>query len=297
VCLAGEGTGATVVAASSLLNQRVSARAVAFEPRHYAKIKEFSLPLPEDRGDDPPPRKSLRLLLGPTDEAWWQEELDAYAGIGFEATASPATDDPWRFELERENALREALGLSARTRPPATARRFVEAPLDSPRARLWTRLAALRLTAEDGQAVAVLRAADAASDARRVAVELTPESLRGERRIPRCPGPFGGTTVIVVPAGAAGAEREAWAALEDDDPLAAESRFYRLRVATGEPGRALVDVLAKLQSEGRTNVLVVPATFCAEGATMRALERDVERLADRMSLHWMPGLGGIPAGG
>jgi len=51
-------------------------------------------------------------------------------------------------------------------------------------------------------------------------------------------------------------------------------------------------VLKKLHSENRDNVLIVPATFCADAATMRALQRSVRALEDPMTLHWLPGLGG-----
>jgi len=287
VCLAGEGTGATVVAAVSLLNERVSARAVAHTPRRYAKIKDFPLPLPEDRGADVPPDKSLRLLVEPADEAWWTKELEEYAAVGFEADMVLATGDAWRREVETENALREALGLDARTPPPSDARRYISVEKGSPRARLWSRFEALRLTAEGGQAVAVLESPAPEGPAERIDVQIRPDELR---TVPRCPGPFGGTTVIVLRAGAS--EQAAWLALEANDPLAAESRFHRLRLAVTGSENDLPAVLSKLLEEGRTNVLIVPAAFCTDAATMRGLKRSVDEIADRMSLHWSPGLGG-----
>ena len=68
-----------------------------------------------------------------------------------------------------------------------------------------------------------------------------------------------------------------------------------MRVATGTADRTLPAVLEKLHSENRDNVLIVPATFCADAATMRALQRSVRALEDPMTLHWLPGLGGRKA--
>ena len=62
--------------------------------------------------------------------------------------------------------------------------------------------------------------------------------------LPRCPGAFGGTTVVVLPEGLAESEIAAWISLEADDPLAKESRSQRLRVATSSGERALPAMLA-----------------------------------------------------
>ncbi len=85
---------------------------------------------------------------------------------------------------------------------------------------------------------------------------------------------------------------EAWQALEREDPLAAASRFHRLRVATGSPGHTLHEVLARLESEDRRNVLIVPAVFYADASWMRELDQSVRDFRDSMTLHWLPGLGG-----
>ena len=110
--------------------------------------------------------------------------------------------------------------------------------------------------------------------------------------MPKCPGPFGGTTVVVIPDGTTSEQVEAWLAFEEDDPLTRHSRFHRLRIATGADDSTLPAVLKKLNSENRQNVLIVPATFCADATRMRALQRSVRTLEDQMTLHWLPGLGG-----
>ncbi len=292
VCLAGEGTGATVVAALGVLDDRMPLDAVALTPRRFAKIKDFSLPLPEFRGDQPPPEKTLRVFVREDDREWWSSEIDEYRAVGLECELATATDDPWSTDFESENALRSALGLEARPAPAGNERPYVLVAADTPRARHWARLRALRHAAQEGTAVAVLDSAPADSSAGPLATGVSPELLATGEGLPRCPGPFGGTTVIVLDEQRAATDLESWTALEEHDPLNQSSRFHRLRIATTTGERSLPAVLTKLQSEGRKNVLIVPAAFCADGTTMRALERSVRALGDRMTLHWLPGLGG-----
>lgn len=289
VCLAGEGTGATVVAATALLTDRMRLRAVALHPRRYLKIKDFPLPLPELFGEDPPPARTLRVVAPQRDQNWWSAELGEYGGIGLDASLE-ASGDAWGYEDAAQNALREALGLEARPAPAAARRRYIVADSDSPRARHWARLRALRGAAT--AAVAVLDGAPVEGDAEPLSTAVRAEEFAGPDALPRCQGAFGGTTVIVVSAGAPQAEVQAWAALEEADPIHKASRFHRLRVARDADGQRLPDVLARLESEGRTNVLVVPATFCADAAAMRALRRSVRAHEDTMTIQWLPGLGG-----
>ena len=54
-----------------------------------------------------------------------------------------------------------------------------------------------------------------------------------------------------------------------------------------------LSVLARLLEEGRKNVLVVPAVYCADGARMRELKHQVRELEDRMTIVWQPGLGAL----
>ncbi len=117
--------------------------------------------------------------------------------------------------------------------------------------------------------------------------------IRDGHAIPAAPGPFGGTTVVVVPSGVTQDERQGWEALARSELFKqAHGRFYRLRVALdgGEP--RLADVLLTLLDEGRTNVLIVPAAFCADARYMRSLRDEVTAYADRMTINWLPGLGG-----
>lgn len=290
VCLAGEGTGATLAAEEALLTDTIDASVVALEPRRYAKLKDNPLPLPEDSG--PRTARSLEVWTGERDASWWDGELEAYASIGLATERRAVSEDPFAVELERENALRAGLGLGERA-APVGARGYVEVPDDSVRAELWARQRALRALLEEDRLVAVLpTGADTSvvGDAERLSLDVDRAAVLEGKGLPVCPGPFGGTTVLVVPA----ADLDAWLPIEDADPLKKRSRFLRTRVAVaGEAGgeRALEVVLSKLLGENRKNVLVVPAAFHASGETMRALVKSVASLDDRMTLHWLPGLG------
>lgn len=296
VCLAGEGTGGTVAASVALFTNRMDVRAVALSPRRYAKIKDFSLPLPEFRGDGPHNRKSLHVVVNERDRDWWMEELREYTEVEFDNAMTVATDDPWRTELERENALRSALGLDVR-RPGETGAggRYVLLHGDSPRERHWARLLALRVSADGTGPVAVVGEppADAASDG--IDTHVSPDVFAAGAALPRCPGPFGGSTIVVLPEDVTPGDTEAWLAIEKDDPLKKQNRFRRLRIATSTGERSLPSVLERLIAANRKNVLIVPAVFCADAATMRELRQRIRGLEDRLTLHWLPGLGGALA--
>jgi hypothetical protein len=296
VCLAGEGTGATVAAAVALLSDRMSVNAVALAPRRYAKIKDFPLPLPELAGAAlagaaHEARKSLRIAVADADREWWSSEAREYDAIGFPTQLSTVTDDAWRADLERENAVRAALGLASRTPTPGAAKRYIVA--DGPRARAWARRLALQRRDREGELVAVLSAAPKDDAARELSTEIHAADFRSDRALPRCPGSFGGTTVVVLPADMPLEEVGAWLALENDDPLAKSSRFHRLKVATTSGEHALSNVLAECLEKNRKNVLLVPAVFCAGADEMRALKESVREFEDKMTLNWRPGLGAV----
>lgn len=291
VCLAGEGTGATVAAAVSLLSSRLEARALAFEPRRFASIKDFPLPLPEERGGDPAPVKSLRVGVREADAAWWSGELAEYRGVGFDADLAPRAGDAWSAEIDRENAVRAALGLPARALAAEAPRAHVR--VDGPRARSWARRLVDARSRRDGSRIALIEGSTDAAGSTEIALAIRAADFAQPGRLPQCPGSFGGTTIVVLPAGLAPEEAAAWRALEKDDPLSKASRFHRLVVAETTGERTLPVVLAELVAKNRTNVLVLPATWCADGATMRALQRSAREFEDRMTVQWRPGLGGL----
>ena len=292
VCVAGEGTGATVAAAVGLLADRMDVRGVAIEPRQFAKLREFPLPLPELYGDHSRPSRSLHVVVAAEDRPWWVEELGQHEPEGLSGGVVALSDDPWELESQRESLLRQSLGLAASAKAIGSQRRYFSLDSELPRARHWARLHAIRLSAEGGGPVAVLSGSTDRPDAEPVSIEIRPATLAAAQAIPKCPGPFGGTTVLVVPDQADDAELRAWLALEENDPLARGSRFHRLRIATGTGERTLSQVLGKLSDEGRKNVLIVPATFFADPAQLRALRAQVRDRENQMTLQWLPGLGG-----
>lgn len=292
VCLAGEGTGATVVSAVSLLSGQLEAHALAFEPRRFVRIADFPLPLPELRGHEPAPEKSLRVDARAADAEWWTGELAQYRGVGFDAEIAPKSGDAWSVEIERENAVRSALGLAPRDVPVGAPRAHVV--VDGPRARSWARRMADERSRRDGSRIALIEDAQAdTSGSTAIDLAVRAADFAAGAQLPRCPGAFGGTTAIVLPADVGADERAAWIALQAADPIAKASRFHRMVVVEAEGERALPVVLDELVAQKRTNVLVVPATWCADGATMRALQRSARAFEDRMTLNWRPGLGGL----
>ncbi|MCC6408438.1 MAG: ChaN family lipoprotein [Planctomycetes bacterium] len=293
VVLAGEGTGATVAAATALLSEQLDLRTLAFAPRRFAKIKDFPLPLPELFGDAERAAKSLALYASAGDEDWWRGELAEYTAIGFANELASVETDPWRGDLARENAVRRALGVAAVEPKADAARRFIVAK--SPRERAWARRWVVRQRRDAGETVAVLAAAPTDGSATELETPVRASDFAAGRPLPRCPGPFGGTTVIVLPSGLVGEQVAAWRALEQDDPLAKKSRFHRLRVAHADGPQGLAALLDELFAAGRKNVLIVPAVFCADGATMRELANAARANEDRMTIQWQPGLGALGA--
>jgi hypothetical protein len=160
---------------------------------------------------------------------------------------------------------------------------------DSPRARHWARLQANWLSDDDHQ-VAIVDKAPPGKET--IATTIDPTRLGEPKVLPQCPGPFGGTTILVLPEQIAADDREKWFDLEKNDPLTKASRFHRVRIADGSGERSLANVLAKLKGENRTNVLIVPAEFFASPATMRSLHDQVREFENEMTLNWLPGLGG-----
>ncbi len=292
VCVGGEGTGATVACAIALLGDRMDARVLAFEPNQYAMLKDFPLPLPE-YGDDDGRSVSVMVSGSHEDGIWWSNELHEYREIGLEASFVEFDSSTNSRDTHQERQIRAALGLAAPAAPTESMRGSVVVPVDTPRARHWARLHALGLAAETGQIIALRDAGSNTTGTIELAELISPESIGDS--LPRCPGPFGGTTVIVLPADLSATEVDAWMALEENDPLNKESRFHRLRVVragTATDDHSLSEMLTALEDQGRKNVLIVPALFCAGPNFMRALEVQTREHANRMTIQWLPGLGG-----
>ncbi|MFO1029453.1 MAG: hypothetical protein U1F60_00095 [Planctomycetota bacterium] len=87
------------------------------------------------------------------------------------------------------------------------------------------------------------------------------------RGLPLAGGPFGGTAVVVLPKGTSDADKTAWLAHEQK-VLKRRSMFANIAIACEDGEPSLPQVVTKLKGAGRSRLLLVPAVFCADAATM-----------------------------
>jgi uncharacterized iron-regulated protein len=303
VVVGGAGAAGTAVAVAALESDRLPVRAIAMYPARASRLIER--PVPDLR----PPTIGLAVITGPEECRAWEDRCAAYRAAGLDASVAEGGGD---LEAGAERAVRDALGLPP---PPAPATRLpLLATSDTPLGLFWARVCA-RWMERDGRGVDLVGPGELASldpaarrgmrvlafagEAAQPAAEepglrfFTVEDLADARAIPTPAGPFGGTTVVVVPASAPPSEREGWRDLERGDAMQqVHGRFYRLAVAFEGEDPTLPQVLEALREKGRINVLVVPAMFCADAAFMRRLETQARGVEGRMNLSWLPGLGG-----
>ncbi len=292
VCLAGEGTGATLCSAVTLLTGKMNVQGIAIGPRQFSKIKDFPLPLVEDWGSETPPERQLHVIAHEQDQDWWQSELKEYEGVGLKTRYGNLETNAWLNEHQFHSAVFEALGLEPLKPDFSRIRKYVVSRYGTAKEKHWLRTYAWRHS-DDKTHTAVVdeRRAAGFTDIEKLDDTITVDMIR-KGSVPRCPGPFGGTTILVLGEGQA-EESEPWLDLEINDPLTALSRFHRVRIAVlGEGDRSLANVLQKLQSENRKNVLIVPAEFYAGDEVLKNLERAAEPFTDQMTIQWLPGLGG-----
>jgi len=321
VALGGEGTGATVVSASALYGGTLSVPVFALAPRRFAGLRELALPekSPDTSSETGLPGKHLTVFVGSDDEEWWTEEIEDYSGVGLdgEVRALPEGESA-RFEAI-ESAVREALHLPAPTKPSGEGVVLVLGH-DTPLARAWALLLARKHQASGKQAVVAATAEEARAflaSGPAGSWAVRPLAFAGEgidlgelpegvevrdpfgasdmgsgMALPIAPGAFGGTTVLILPAGVAEEEVQAWTELADSGIIRHRSRFASLRVVREEEENGLVAVLEELRSQGRTSVVVVPAVFCATPEAMWEWRAAAERFRDTLDLTWSPGLGG-----
>ncbi|MEZ6093022.1 MAG: ChaN family lipoprotein [Pirellulaceae bacterium] len=289
VCLAGEGSGATVCSAVTLLTSKMDVRSVAMKPRQYTKIKDFPLPLLEDWGNVEPPVRRLQIVGDEADQQWWDDELNQYSGVGIESKWISATANPWDYDLETRRLVHDALGFAIDAQSDSMTRKVIVATSNSPKERQWLRLFATAVA--DEQTHVVVAESGYEGDAEQIDASVDFAAI-SHGNVPLCPGPFGGTTVLVLDDGQV-PEMEKWLALEADDPLTKRSRFHRLRIATSNANseQNLDNVLKKLHAENRNNVLIVPASIYAGEEFMSKLRGFANESEDQMTLQWSPGLG------
>ena len=295
VVVAGEGDGGTVMLWTSLYGERPASDFVPVAPNDPPRVSIEALP------PQKPAARSLVLLALWFGDGNLQQVAADYAKVGLQPELLPLIDD----ELTAQ--IRGRLGLAARTEPTGDPTFVVLDDDRSPRARAWARLFADTLRAAGTSVTLVLPTSvpdgTPPERVRRLVVggdgPWPVASFANGRGLPLAGGPFGGTTVVVLPEGTSDADREAWLAHEKNKVLKRRSMFANIAIATEGGELALPSVLKKLQAMGRSRVLVVPAVFCADAATMQALRASVGDAAAGMDLAWSPGLGAelVPAAG
>jgi hypothetical protein len=310
VVVAGEGTGATVVLTSALYNSGAPWTGVVLAPRKTGRLRFGGLP------GKAPATLSVTILAPPLSRAAIEALAGDHEKVGLPTTVTPVEADPVAGAIALELAI--AAAFRPRTVPALyTAVELLELRADTPTARRWARTLA-RKRWEPGQRwVALTTRARAAADiqarqrgkpvvsVRRLDIVATRVEVSGPvsmttawtvadcaTAIPAAPGPFGGTTIVVVLPGTDGATAQAWLDLAGQKPLQKRSRFHRMVVADAERGTGLAQTLAKLKETRRTNVLIVPATFCATPEQMRQLRAAAGDQLEGMTVAWLPGLGG-----
>jgi hypothetical protein len=301
VVLAGEGTGATVVAATSLYESGLDVPSFADGPKRFRKLRMLALPSSEGA----PGARRLTVTVPEEDEAWWKEEAEAWCKAGL-----PTKVDPYLGMLD-------ALGIAVHK----DGKEIVNLLLvhDTPRARLWGETYALRLYKPGRTLATVIGSEDEAIGTGPVEVlafegegvpegktPIAVETLMDGRALPVA-GIFGGTTILVVPASATEEQRAAWKRLEETDAIKKKSKFARLVVLFESSGRGVVisgvaqvspwvpglkEALQAVKDAGRSVVLIVPAAFCADADMMARIRSDAREFEDVLDLSYLPGLGG-----
>jgi uncharacterized iron-regulated protein len=294
VCLAGEGTGATMAVAMVLQTERVAMKSIAWNPRQYSKIADLPLLLPEYQGERSLPQRSLLVISNLADQPHWDRELVEYRATGLESEYLPDPSDPWLSEQQVNNSIRAALGLPDLAVTEQEKIFYLVVKSVSSRATHWARLQAGRLSSPQEGQVLVVRELPEDADANTISTKIQPRLASNPGVLPKCPGPFGGTTVVVLSDHFSAVERQQWLDLENHDPLSTVSRFHRVRIATSGGERALANVLQKLHSENRNNLLIVPAVFYANRSWLHELAEQTVSMQNSMVIQWLPGLGGRP---
>jgi uncharacterized iron-regulated protein len=268
VVVAGAGDGAAVVLWTALHGEWLDADFIACDPVDLTRLGMEALP------DQKPVARSLRVLATDPDAKSIEKLVADYASIGLLTSAGPlATGDDIAGEV------RTRLGLPA---VPAATANTLPLAIDTPRAREWQELLLASGTKLRDGATRLEVGGDGA---------FPVAAFANGQGLPLAGGPFGGTTIVVLPKGTSDADRTLWFEHEKNKVLKRRSMFANIAIACldGEP--SLAQVLAGLKAKGRSRFLVVPAMFCADAATMQALRTSAGDAVDDTDLTWLPGLG------
>lgn len=293
--LAGEGDGATVVAAVALGDEDWP-RSLAISPSGHERLGESGLPAPD--ADDSPVDwgPGLTVISTNTTGEWWRGELAAWQGLRVPCRWRELSEDPLESQGLRDSLLLENLQL---TRAPAgDEKSLLWTPTDSPLAGQWARITAARWR-EQGE-FGISWAPEPPAAALRLAVSGNgslwgPEDFLDPQLIPFPDNPFGGTVILVVGADSSPQVIARWQRLEEEDVTRKRSRFVGTRVAVSGSERDLPAILEELREENKSVVLVVPTRFCATADEMSELKASIEGFDQGLRIGWLPGLGGMLA--
>ncbi|HEX5050620.1 MAG TPA: ChaN family lipoprotein [Planctomycetota bacterium] len=288
VVVAGAGDGGAAVLWTALYGNWLDVDLIAVDPGDLTRLSMESLP------DQQPVVRSLQLFACRTEQARLDTVAADCAKVGAAASVATLANEP----LALVDRVRNQLSLPAGAAPAGEATLLV-LQNDSPRAREWAESYAMALRAQDHAARVVaaseVEAGTAKSRVRRLAVGgdgyWPVAAFADGAGLPLAGGPFGGTTVVVLPKGVAAADRAAWLAHEQKKVIKRRSMFANIAVASSDGEPTLPQVMAELRQRGRSRVLIVPAVFCADAATMRELEQQLGQAGAGMDVSWLPGLG------
>lgn len=263
VVVAGHGGGADVALWSGLYG-KAPRSVIAIEPTNPRRLAEAGIPsaTPEAR----------TVVVGGGEESM-ADAMKTLRLAKVEATVRP--------DVDAEAEIRSALGLEPQALKGDPTELRID--VDTPIARQWARLHA-RLAERDGTPRKVV--VDASKPP---TLHVDPASFSEGEGLPLAPGPFGGTTILVLPHKLDPKAREAWKALGENDVLKKRSRFATLVVVSDTE---LGPKLDELREKGKRSMLIVPAAFAASPARMDAIQALVAGHDQELDVHYLPGLGG-----
>lgn len=308
--LAGEGTGATVVASLALYRSELPVQCLVFGPAKVHKLRDASLPDPEmKRVRASESAHDIEVWGTASQASWWEQELGDFRSVGMKAQWQEVAQPRNRQLIEAE--VRSRMSLPGAGAADGAKRLVLSMPAHTPLSAHWASLVAraAQKAGRPSRVVSWSEVPEAHGEIYPLAFSwevegysdlssskwlpyLSAEDFSDATGLPTAPGPFGGTTVVVLPAAASEQARTDWRELESQNVLRLRSRFHSLKVAIQGSDRSLAAVLKEIQDAGKKNVLVVPAAFYAGASHMRALRDEAGAFEDSLTLHWLPGLGG-----
>lgn len=299
VLIAGEGSGGTLALWTALYagDDEPGVRVTALDPRLPRALQTASIP-------DERSAVAALEIYGEPDEG----TLAGLQGVGLAPRVRPAPPPG----PPREARVRAALGVPEPAAAPEPPRSDPAAPSARPGQPLdvrlaepsalstsWAALYASLLGARGHDAHLVLGDAAGTPGARTLAFDGPPaanaELLLGVfaegEGLPGTPDAFAGAVVLLVPRGVPSRIAQRWVPLLEQREASQGFVKTPYRVVREGDAKEIARVLDQLREQGRTEVLVVPVELCATGPRMLGYMETIERAADGLSLHWLPGLG------